>query len=148
MTSLRLALLLLVACGMASPLFAAALPKESRVPGGVALIPIPGEETAPLATVEGRRAAVIRHDNQWLAVIGIPLDATPGEQNVRVQTPQGAVNASFKITDKRYKTQHLTVKARQVDPLPEDLKRIAAERERSDTALSRFTPDTTTSFVL
>ena len=46
----------------------------------------------------------------------------------------------FQVTDKSYRTQHLTIKnQRQVNPKPEDLKRIEAERERSDAALSKFT---------
>ena len=55
----------------------------------------------------------------------------------------------FQVTDKSYRTQHLTIKnQRQVDPKPEDLKRIEAERERSDAALSKFTTDATPVFAL
>ena len=40
---------------------ASGLPHESRVPGGIALIEIPGGDVAPTALIDTRRAAVIRH---------------------------------------------------------------------------------------
>ena len=52
---------------------AADLPRESRVPGGIALIDSPGGEVAPTALIDVRRAAVIRHDDRWLAIVGIAL---------------------------------------------------------------------------
>jgi murein DD-endopeptidase MepM/ murein hydrolase activator NlpD len=59
------------------------------------------------------------------------------------------VDVPFEIVDKRYRTQHLTIKnQRQVNPAPEDLRRIEAERERSDAALSRFTAIETPVFAL
>jgi murein DD-endopeptidase MepM/ murein hydrolase activator NlpD len=46
----------------------------------------------------------------------------------------------FQILDKRYRTQNLTIKnERQVNPAPEDLKRIEEEQQRSNVALSLFT---------
>lgn len=118
---------------------AADLPRESRVPGGIAFIEIPGGELAPTALIDTRRAAVIRHDNRWLAIVGIPLSTKPGPHKIKVSTPSGTVDVPFQITDKSYRTQSLTIKNdRQVNPKPEDLKRIEAEQERSNVALSKF----------
>ncbi len=117
-----------------------ALPRESRVPGGIAYVTIPGGATAPVVEYDGHRAAVIRRDDQWVAIVGIPLAAKPGRQTLRVQSSQGPGEISFDILDKHYRTQHLTVKnQRQVDPNSEDLKRIEAEQARSSAALSSFT---------
>jgi murein DD-endopeptidase MepM/ murein hydrolase activator NlpD len=125
------------------------LPRESRVPGGIALIEIPGGDVAPTVLVDVRRAAVIRHDDRWLAIVGIPLSTEPGSQKLKVTTGKGTVDVPFQVVDKRYRTQHLTIKnQRQVDPAPEDLKRIEAERERSDAALSRFTTEGVPVFAL
>lgn len=122
------------------PASADELPRESRVPGGIAFIAVPGGEQAPQATFEGRRAAVVRRGDAWVAIVGIPLATQAGRQILSVTTSEGAVQVPFDIADKRYRTQHLTIKnERQVDPLPEDLKRINAEQERSNAALSRFT---------
>lgn len=134
---------------LTSPVFASDLPRESRVPGGIALIEVPGGAQPPQVTFEGRRAAVIKRDDAWLAVVGIPLSTKPGRQVLKIKTDDGPLEVSFEVTDKRYRTQHLTIKdQRQVEPLPEDLKRIAAEQERSNAALSRFTPVESPNFTL
>jgi murein DD-endopeptidase MepM/ murein hydrolase activator NlpD len=123
-----------------SPVHAAQLPRESRVPGGIAFVEIPGGDSAPVATVEGYRTAVIKRDDRWVAVVGIPLAAEIGERVVKVQTAAGSVDVPFRIVDKSYRTQHLTIKnQRQVTPAAEDLKRIEQESARSDVALRKFT---------
>lgn len=128
----------------------AELPRESRVPGGIALVPIPGgDATPPSASYDGHRAAVIRQDERWVAVIGIPLSAAAGRHSVRVETSEGVAEIPFTIGEKRYRTQHLTIKdQRKVTPAPDDLVRIEHERARSDAALSRFTAAAATAFQL
>jgi murein DD-endopeptidase MepM/ murein hydrolase activator NlpD len=132
-----------------SPVHALELPRERRVPGGVALVEIPGGEAAPLATVDGQRAAVVRRANRWFAVIGIPLAAEPGQRKVYVTTEHGVAEVPFDVIEKQYRTQHLTVKnPRHVEPNAQDLQRITRERERSDAALSHFTTDALPIFQL
>jgi murein DD-endopeptidase MepM/ murein hydrolase activator NlpD len=134
---------------LATAAHAAGLPRESRVPGGIALVEIPGGEVAPTVLLETRRAAVVRDKNRWLAIVGLPLFIKPGTHKLKVATASGTVEVPFEVTDKRYRTQHLTIKnKRQVNPNPEDLKRIEAERVRSDAALSRFTVSETPAFAL
>ncbi|MGH8235798.1 MAG: peptidoglycan DD-metalloendopeptidase family protein [Steroidobacteraceae bacterium] len=141
------ATILLVA--LASAAHAGDLPRESRVPGGIALIEIPGSDLAPTALIDTRRAAVIRHDDRWLAIVGIPLSTEPGPHKLKVATGKDTVDVPFQITDKQYRTQHLTIKnQRQVNPAPDDLKRIEVERQRSDAALSKFTTAATPVFAL
>lgn len=135
---IHLALSLMLFAGLAG---AADLPKESRVPGGIALVPVPGDEAiAPTVSFNTRRVAVVRRDDRWIAVVGIPLAEKPGELKLKVSTPNGTTEVPFRIADKNYRTQHLTIKnKRQVNPNPDDLKRISVETQRSDAALSRFT---------
>ena len=142
-----LALTLLAA--IASAARANDLPRESRVPGGIALIEIPGGELAPTALIDARRAAVVRKDDRWLAIVGIPLSSKPGAHTRKVATGKETVDVPFQVTDKSYRTQHLTIKnQRQVNPAPDDLKRIESETKRSDTALSKFTTGGTPVFAL
>lgn len=138
---------LLALAGLAQ---AADLPRESRVPGGIALIEIPGDaELPPTVLIEARRAAVIRHQNRWLAIVGISLSTKPGLQKLRVTSGVKTVDMPFQVTDKRYREQRLTIKdERQVSPRPEDLKRIEEEQERSNAALSKFTTSGTPAFAL
>ncbi len=73
-------------------------------------------------------------------MVGIPLAEKPGELKIKVSTPQGTTEVPFRITDKKYRTQYLTIKdQRKVEPNPDDLKRIGVETKRSDVALSKFT---------
>ena len=123
-----------------APIYALELPKERRVPGGVALVEVPGGAEAPVAVFDGQRAAVVRDQDRWIAVVGIPLATDPGELILHVEGGSGVTSIPFRIEAKEYRTQHLTIRnQRHVEPNPEDLKRIESERDRSDAALSRFT---------
>lgn len=133
-------LLLLIGLPAAASELRVELPRESRVPGGIALVAVPGSDIAPTVIFNTHRVAVVRQGEQWLAVVGIPLAEKPGELKLKVSTPGGTTEVPFRITDKGYRTQHLTIKnQRQVDPNPDDLKRIGLETKRSDAALSKFT---------
>lgn len=128
---------------------ASELPRESRVPGGIALVEIPGGDAPPTALIDTRRTAVIRHQDRWLAIVGIALATKPGSQTLRVTSGAQTVEVPFQVTDKAYRTQRLTIKNdRQVNPRPEDLQRIATEQERSNAALSKFTTTGTPAFAL
>jgi murein DD-endopeptidase MepM/ murein hydrolase activator NlpD len=133
-----MALLLSASSNAAAP--DVALPIERRVPGGIAFVEVPGAEFAPHVTFDGRRCAVIRQQDRWVAVVGIPLATKVGFHALKVTRPAGTVDVPFTVSDKRYRTQRLTIKnQRQVDPNPEDLRRIQQEQKRSDGALSMFT---------
>jgi murein DD-endopeptidase MepM/ murein hydrolase activator NlpD len=121
------------------------LPLESRVPGGIALLelgpPGPGEARVMF---NGYRAPVLLRRGRRVAVIGIPLDTTPGPHTVEIDHTDGAPATAvvFEVTSKTYDEQRLTVtNQRHVDPSPQDLERIAAERARIDRALSTYTDD-------
>lgn len=138
--ALRFVALLLLCVGSRAAIAQVPLPLESRVPGGIAYVVVPGTDLAPHVTFDGRRCAVVRQENRWMAVVGIPLAAKVGAHTLKVSTPTATVDVPFTVTDKQYRTQKLTIKnQRQVDPNPDDLRRIQQEQQRSDTALSLFT---------
>lgn len=118
---------------------ASALPQEQRVPGGIAVIPIGNDAIAPIAEFAGHRIAVVRQQNTWLAIVGIPLSTPPGQQTLQVTSKKGLRKMPFKVAGKHYRTQRLSIEnQRQVTPNEEDLKRIEHERARIETALSKF----------
>jgi murein DD-endopeptidase MepM/ murein hydrolase activator NlpD len=137
------ALLLHVPCAPArdGPL----LPVESRVPGGIALIEL-GSPASPAERLlyNGHRAPLLMVGGRRLAVVGIPLDATPGRHTATLESADagGSRPVTFEVRAKRYEEQRLIVKnQRHVEPTPADLERIAAERARIDRALSTFSDD-------
>lgn len=122
------------------------LPQELRVPGGIAFVPLPSGATPPVVHFGKYRVPVIAQDEQWVAVVGIPLATTVGEQTLQLS---GSMPVHFPIADKQYRTQSLKVpNQRHVEPNPDDLKRIAAEQVRTEAALSRYTETGAPSFDL
>jgi murein DD-endopeptidase MepM/ murein hydrolase activator NlpD len=130
--------------------FAAELPKESRVPGGIAYVPVGTGPTPPRVVFNGYRAAVLQRDGQWVAIVGIPLATQVGPHTLKVFSGDGrSADVAFTVTDKKYRTQNLTIKnERQVNPLPDDLQRIDEETARSNAALTKFTESGTPAFTL
>src|SRR5689334_10961387 len=62
---------------------ASKLPKESRVPGGVVLLPIDGAaDDPPTVKLGDSPAMVLRAQDHWLAVVGVPLSTEPGPLKV------------------------------------------------------------------
>jgi murein DD-endopeptidase MepM/ murein hydrolase activator NlpD len=99
--------------------------KASPVPGGVAIIPIPGRHQPPKVTYHGEPVLTRQSAKGWVAVVGIPLSAKPGPDTIEVDGHA----VSFTIKPKRYPEQHVTLKnQRQVTPNPEDEARIAKEQ--------------------
>ncbi len=125
---------------------ATVLPRESRVPGGLAIIELGGGEVEPGPVVfRDRRVPVLRVDDRWIALVGIPLDVAPGSVEATL-APGGPDTAArrleFVVAPKKYDEQRLQVQnQRHVDPSPEDLERIERERVRIEAALGAYSAD-------
>jgi murein DD-endopeptidase MepM/ murein hydrolase activator NlpD len=130
------------AAATAAPGHPFALPEESAVPGGVKLVRLPSQgTTAPYVEANDHRALVVPEGEGWVAVVGIPLSATPGTEEVVLHDSSGRRALDFPIIDKHYLTQSLKVAPRQVNPSPADLARIKLERVRIDHALDRWSDE-------
>jgi len=132
--------------GNAATQGSAELPRESRVPGGIAILDLgPGDPPPAAVTFEGHRVPVRRVGERWVAIVGIPLDTAPGTATARLQVPGsegGSRPIEFRVESKRYEEQRLTVaNKRQVEPSKDDLVRIAAERKRIDAALDTYSEE-------
>jgi murein DD-endopeptidase MepM/ murein hydrolase activator NlpD len=126
-----------------SPATEAAIPQNAPRPGGVAVIPLgamPGEVSPPVVMFGEKRALVLQHDQEWVAIVGIPLDFEGGPALVSIATPnEPAAEHLFEVTPHAYREQHLTVQDRSyVDPAPEQLERIVTERKMIDAALGAW----------
>jgi murein DD-endopeptidase MepM/ murein hydrolase activator NlpD len=128
---------LLVSCLMATT--ALAYPEHSPWPGGVAVLQISGEPR-PTVSLGDQQAVILRGENQWIALLGIPLDQpSPALLTATIEAP-GLANREVEIAVRanEYDEQHLSVNRKYVDPSPEQLERIFAEREIIDAALNHY----------
>jgi hypothetical protein len=124
---------------VANAALAGILPRPSAVPGGVVLLPIEGTPGAvPMVTFDGARAMVLRDAGHWLAIVGIPLAATPGHEQVAVKDGGSTTYVGFDIAAKEYAVQKLTVPPEQVNLSKPDLDRVETERVKIRAALTTF----------
>lgn len=130
---IRIALLLLITGFMT---VAQATPEDSRRPGGVAIIDVGSAAFAmPTVRFNNRPVLVMQDANRWKAVVGIPLDTTPGPVTV---TANG-VDVTVTVNEHGYAEQRITVTNQSyVTPDQEQLDRIGREREIIDGALNNF----------
>ncbi len=102
-------------------------PRSEHVPGGVVKITINSIDR-PLAWFQDRPVLVTGNANSWQAIVGIPLETPPGEHHLKVSQSNINTRYAFTITGKDYETQYLAIKnKRQVNPNPEDMRRIQKE---------------------
>ena len=107
--------------------------KPAAVPGGVYRLPLPGGATR--ASFQGKPVMIHREQ----AIVGVPIDAVPGEYAIEFSGPGVSMGRAFEVVAKAYPEQRLTIENRRmVDPLPEDLERIRAERRRQLEQYDRF----------
>src|SRR5690554_978055 len=102
-----------------------ALPTNSPVPGGLAVIQLSQSAKAPAVTFNNERVLVTRNSPQesWQAWVGIPLKQPLGKATIEVNgQPQ-----SFTVTSFDYPEQRLTVKNKHVNPNTEQMERISSE---------------------
>ncbi|WP_459862413.1 peptidoglycan DD-metalloendopeptidase family protein [Endothiovibrio diazotrophicus] len=126
------------------PAAASALPRNDPVPGGVALVPLEAAGDArPEVRYRQRKVLVLRDGDQWTAVVGIPLSAEPGEQQVVERQGGRELTHPFHVESKAYTEQRLTVKKKYVAPSAEQLARYRRDRESINRAkASWLTPAT------
>lgn len=115
------------------------------VPGGVAVIDLGPGERAPQASFGGRPVMVIKEQNNWLAIVGLPLTLKPGP----AQLTTGTRTLNFSVGKKAYPEQRITLKnQRQVNPNPNDLKRFERELAEQLRAYRSFSPGTPSNLLL
>jgi len=118
-----------------------AFPRESRVPGGIAFIDLGKADAAsPKAFFQQKPVAVVKQNERWLAVVGIPLSATPGQLELIVKQADGRQQIrNFELEGKHYPEQRIKLQnTKQVNPDPEDLTRIKQEIAEQLAVYSRF----------
>ena len=130
----------LLCASFAAGLHAEPLPNIAAVPGGVAAVPLDDTKAPPQVRYRDRKVMVVRSQDRWLALVGIPLATEPGRERLEVKLPDGSRQTRmFSVHDKQYETQRLTIKnKRMVNPTAEDLERIREDRRAINAALSQW----------
>jgi murein DD-endopeptidase MepM/ murein hydrolase activator NlpD len=125
-------------------------PRIATVPGGVARISLGESPIAPSATLNGSRVLVLNVAGEWIALVGIPLEAKPGVAlSLAVQTGDAARRTiPIAVNAKQYASQHLKVAPRHVDLSKEDLARYQRERTHLDRVLRTFSETLPATFKL
>ncbi len=115
------------------------------VPGGVAVVDLGPAASAPSARFDGKPVLVVKEQDNWLAIVGIPLTQKPGQAVVQ----QGSRSLPFTVGHKQYPEQRITLKnTRQVNPNPADLKRIDRELAEQIKAYRSFSPALPSNLIL
>ena len=115
------------------------------VPGGVAVIELGTGAQAPKASYQGKPVLVVKEQDTWRAIVGIPLTVKPGPQ----QISSAGRDLNFTVGSKKYPEQRITLKnKRQVNPNPDDIKRIDNELAVQIKAYRTFSPTTPSNLLL
>ncbi len=132
----------LIGIWLAAPAAAMELPRAEAVPGGVALVTLPGDDITA-ASFNGKPVLIVTAGDRRTAVVGLPLGLRPGSHRLKLHTAAGdVISQAFKVADKHYQEQHITIKdKRKVTPEKRDMKRILREQRQIKWALANWDPD-------
>jgi murein DD-endopeptidase MepM/ murein hydrolase activator NlpD len=109
--------------------------EQSPRPGGIVIVDIGAAgEAAPTASFTGKPVLVMRRDDSWVAVVGVPLDTESGDLTIQ----SGEQETRVEIGDHKYREQRLTVEPSYVTLTEEQLERVGKERKIIDAALTNF----------
>jgi len=125
--NLTIALLLTLLC--LNPT-AQAFPANSLRPGGVGVISVlPADQPKPFVSYKAKPVALVKGQQNWLAVVGIALSAKSGTHQISIKNAYGKKSTKrFNVRAHQYKTQRLTIKNKnKVNPNKKSSKRIERE---------------------
>ncbi|MFT5599747.1 MAG: murein DD-endopeptidase MepM/ murein hydrolase activator NlpD [Gammaproteobacteria bacterium] len=119
-----------------------AFPKQSLVPGGIALVDLKRTDKTPNFTFMGKPVLTVLHDGKSIAIVGLPLNLKLGEHFIQGHwgKEKSLQKLFFSVKDKQYSTQKIQIKdKRKVNPYAKDMDRILAEKKRKQKARLVFT---------
>lgn len=121
-----------------------ALPQQSLVPGGVAVIELDRSDKLPSFKFKGKPVLISQRGDNYVAVVGLSLSLKPGEYYIEGNwgNEKSLQKKFFRVKDKQYSTQHITIKdKRKVNPYAEDMDRILKEKKRKQKARKAYNND-------
>ncbi|MDC1288396.1 peptidoglycan DD-metalloendopeptidase family protein, partial [Gammaproteobacteria bacterium] len=114
-------------------------PRQSLVPGGVAIIELE-EDDASGYQFGNKPVLITKINGKPSAVVGLPLSLSAGEHFVEKRDVSQVRRKYFKVSPKQYSTQHIEIKdKRKVNPYASDMERILKEKKRKQKARNHYT---------
>ena len=134
-SNLRSLLLILLLLGAPC---AQAQPRQSLVPGGIAIIPLdPADQDG--YRFRKKPVLVASIDGRPSAVVGLPLSLRAGEHFIEKRDSGQVSRKYFEVASKHYTTQHIEIEdKRKVNPYASDMERILAEKKRQQKARDHY----------
>jgi len=114
-----------------------ALPQQSLVPGGIAVIELNRSDKIPKFKFRGKPVLISKQNGKYIAVVGLSLGLKAGEHFIEGHwgNENSLQKKFFRIKNKKYTTQHITIKdKRKVNPYAKDMDRILKEKKRKQKA--------------
>ncbi len=116
-------------------------PKQSLVPGGIALIELDRSDKTPHFSFKGKPVLVATLGHKQYAIVGLPLSLKPGEYSISGHwgKEKALQRKFFSVASKQYTTQHINIEdKRKVNPYASDMDRIWAEQKRQRKAKRHY----------
>lgn len=116
-----------------------ALPEHDPKPGGIAVIVVAEGTARPDVRFGDRKALLMRSDDRWYAVVGVPLSQSAGSASLTIAAADGGETVvEFDVLPHSYREQRLSVERSYVEPEQQQLDRIFGERKIINAALNNF----------
>ncbi len=107
------------------------------VPGGVAVVDLGPAAAAPKATYQGKPVLVVKEQDNWLAIVGIPLSVKPGNERIS----SGGRSLPFIVGYKQIPgTAHHPEKQKPGQPRPGSTEAHRGRTGRTDQGLPQLQP--------
>ncbi len=115
------------------------------VPGGVAVVDLGPSAAAPKATYQGKPVLVVKEQDNWLAIVGIPLSVKPGNERIS----SGGRSLPFIVGYKKYPEQRITLKKQKPgQPRPGSTEAHRRRTGRTAQGLPQLQPNLPSNLVL
>ena len=115
-----------------------AQPRQSLVPGGVALIRLDADDARGYR-FRKKPVLVTQIEGKPTALVGLPLSLSAGEHFIEKSEAGQLRRKYFQVAAKQYSTQHIEIKdKRKVNPYASDMDRILAEKKRKQNARNHY----------
>ena len=116
----------------------AAQPRQSLVPGGLAIVELAQDDPREFS-FRGKPVLITEINGMSTALVGLPLSLKPGEHFIEARANGQVFKKFFRVEGKEYTTQHITITdKRKVNPWASDMDRILKEKARKQKARNHY----------